>query len=426
METTIKMEEKNASSSSIQGLQSPNQEELEEDFNDRSSISNRCLTTEERDKYTEQFTNDITDKYTERFLSPSQMDEEEEDSIQPDLIYPRQMEDDDKYNLSLGQQNEHEQLLSLYEAVKEEGYAIPPTSSFEENSKICQVYICSEDGCNSRFSKRAYLEQHMCIHTSERPFVCANEGCNKTYKRKDHLNRHAKYCPLSPDGGLPPVICTVEGCDRTFINDTNLRKHIQVYHENKKKKIQSLIAEYSDVVKSDKYLNNDELEGGEKTQPEIDLSSKTPFGCPHPGCGMSFRWMNRLRRHLKVHEGYTCPECDEKFEKWPQLVKHKTAAHKEPQKCPICERTFAQGQWLKRHMKVHSDVREMYLCPYEDCKRCYSEKRNLDAHIRSYHDKQRFYCVFEDCGRSFAFKHKMLEHLKIHCNITEPMSEDAL
>lgn len=402
------MEEESSSSFSVEGSPNPNQE-VEDDCVDRASTSSPYQGTEEIEEYPEQYP------------SPNQLNKDEEPSFQ-------ETEKNDYHHLYLynyqGTENDgHEPLLSLYQAVKQEGYVIPPTSTIEENNKMGQVYICSEDGCNSRFSKRAYLEQHMCIHTSDRPFVCANEGCNKTYKRKDHLNRHTKYCPLSPGGGLPPVVCTVEGCERTFISNTNLRKHIQVYHENKKKKIQSLLAEYTDVIKSDTF-QNDELKG-EKPRPEFDLSSKTPFGCPHPGCGMSFRWMNRLRRHMKVHEGYTCPECGEKFEKWPQLVKHKTAAHKEPQRCPICQRTFAQGQWLKRHMKVHSDVREMYLCPYEDCRRCYSEKRNLDAHIRSYHDKQRFYCVFEDCGRSFAFKHKMLEHLKIHCNITEPVLEEA-
>lgn len=65
-------------------------------------------------------------------------------------------------------------------------------------------------------------------------------------------------------------------------------------------------------------------------------------------------------------------------------------------------------------MKIHSEEREVFECPREGCVRYYSEKRNLDAHIRSYHDGRRFPCMHETCKQTFAFKHKMLEHLKSH------------
>lgn len=267
-----------------------------------------------------------------------------------------------------------------------------------------QVFICSEEGCNSRFSKRSYLEQHMCIHTSERPFVCPNENCNKSYKRKDHLNRHTKQCPSSHPGEIALFPCAVEGSEQKLLNSDCLSKQIRTLHLTKKRTFPCPIDGCSQIFKKHQELKAH----------EFDHTQKNPFECPHPGCEMSFRWMNRLKRHMKIHKGYSCPECEEKFEKWTLLLKHKTSAHQVQQICAVCKKTFSHRHRLKVHMKIHSEEREVFECPREGCVRYYSEKRNLDAHIRSYHDGRRFPCMHETCKQTFAFKHKMLEHLKSH------------
>ena len=274
--------------------------------------------------------------------------------------------------------------------------------SSKENPK--QVFICSEKGCNSRFSKKSYLEQHMCIHTSERPFVCPNKDCKKSYKRKDHLNRHAKLCPSLLLNESTVFPCTVEGCEHKSQSSDCLRKHIRSSHVTKKKTFPCLFEGCSETFKKHQELRAH----------KFDHTQKNPFECPHPGCEMSFRWPNRLKRHMKIHDGYKCPECEETFEKWTLLLKHKSSAHQMQQTCPICKKIFSHRHRLKIHMKIHSEDREVYECPREGCGRYYSEKRNLDAHIRSYHEGQRFACTHESCDRTFAFKHKMHEHLKSH------------
>ena len=73
-------------------------------------------------------------------------------------------------------------------------------------------------------------------------------------------------------------------------------------------------------------------------------------------------------------------------------------------KCPVCSKCFAQKQWLKEHSLVHSEKRPVFDCPYSDCQREYLSQRNLNAHIKSYHDKHRFECEESGCGRTFATK----------------------
>ena len=74
--------------------------------------------------------------------------------------------------------------------------------------------------------------------------------------------------------------------------------------------------------------------------------------------------------------------------------------------CPSCGKKFSQKQWLKEHSQVHSEERPVFECPHDQCQREYLSQRNLNAHIKSYHNKQRFTCEEPGCGRTFATKVK--------------------
>ena len=52
----------------------------------------------------------------------------------------------------------------------------------------------------------------------------------------------------------------------------------------------------------------------------------------------------------------------------------------------------------------------MFECPHAQCKREYLSQRNLNAHLKSYHDKQRFPCEEPGCGRTFATKVRCFCH----------------
>ncbi|KAH8105592.1 hypothetical protein DFH11DRAFT_1482804, partial [Phellopilus nigrolimitatus] len=51
-------------------------------------------------------------------------------------------------------------------------------------------FVCTEPGCGSIFTRRAYLRSHLRSHTEERPYVCEWPGCNKGFARKHDCKRH--------------------------------------------------------------------------------------------------------------------------------------------------------------------------------------------------------------------------------------------
>ncbi|XP_036371090.1 zinc finger protein ZXDC isoform X2 [Octopus sinensis] len=278
-------------------------------------------------------------------------------------------------------------------------------SSSNQNTRT--TYVCSVGGCSKIFSKKLYLDQHIRQHTGERPFHCANEGCGKTYSRKDHLNRHLKWCSASQSAGSRErLTCSENGCSKTFQNLQNLRVHVRNVHEQSKN-YKCPVEGCGKVFKKHHGLK----------QHEFEHSGVNPFSCMLSSCKKSFRVFSHFKRHMKVHDGYKCEHCAETFEKWTQLIKHRSTHHRPLQKCPHCDKVFASKLCLKKHIKVHSETREVFICSRDGCGRYYTMKRNLVAHMKSYHDGRRFPCSNEGCSRSFPFKHKMLEHMKSHSRV---------
>ena len=56
-------------------------------------------------------------------------------------------------------------------------------------------YTCEWEGCarmQKPFSKRHKIQNHIRIHTGERPFACPIADCGKKFSRQDGLNTHIK------------------------------------------------------------------------------------------------------------------------------------------------------------------------------------------------------------------------------------------
>ncbi|XP_052282201.1 transcription factor IIIA-like [Dreissena polymorpha] len=262
-------------------------------------------------------------------------------------------------------------------------------------------FTCSE--CNKTFKKRSRLEIHSRSHTGERPYVCDFEGCNNSYKRVDHLRRH-EYTTHKPQNAVD-IRCEESDCEAQFSSWDNLNKHIKRCHE--KQVYTCHIAGCKAEFRKHRLLKEHKLEVH---------SQGAKYLCQEPGCGKSFSLGHQYRRHMKTHEGYICSECNEKFDKWSLLLKHRKRQHLKScvHRCDKCQKSFAQKQWLTQHMVVHEAFRTVVVCPYENCNREYLDQRNLNAHVRSYHEGKKFSCDHDGCNRSFATKQKLQLHQNIH------------
>ena len=76
--------------------------------------------------------------------------------------------------------------------------------------------------CGKTFSRKTTLDNHMTLHTSERPHKCPHPSCNQDFTTKssltDHLNLHPDHKPFP---------CTI--CHKSFNRKSYLKSHMNLH-----------------------------------------------------------------------------------------------------------------------------------------------------------------------------------------------------
>ena len=109
-----------------------------------------------------------------------------------------------------------------------------------------------------------------------------------------------------------------------------------------------------------------------------------------------------------------CDLCDKTFEKWSLLRTHKARDHLKSLKCQACSKELPSQRALKSHLSnEHSEERSVFVCPKKMCNRLYFYEKNLQHHIKTYHDGKRLPCTFEGCHEKFVSRGTRKRHLKL-------------
>lgn len=106
---------------------------------------------------------------------------------------------------------------------------------------------------------------------------------------------------------------------------------------------------------------------------ESSSQKKSSFRCTKPGCEKKFNKEDRLKAHIRMHEG------------------------KKPEVCPICGMELKTLRILKRHIETHNTERN-HKCSY--CDKAFKTKAQLEVHERYIHRKERAF-ICNQCGAVF-------------------------
>lgn len=83
---------------------------------------------------------------------------------------------------------------------------------------------------------------------------------------------------------------------------------------------------------------------------------------------------------------WPCEDCGALFSTKPEIVQHKTQAHKEPfSTCPNCGRLFTSKAAMLDHKDLSHNDSENFQCP--DCSRSFKSESSFLYHSRSVHNK---------------------------------------
>ncbi|CAH0757579.1 unnamed protein product [Diatraea saccharalis] len=229
-----------------------------------------------------------------------------------------------------------------------------------EHKQECEV-------CGKKFLYKSLMEQHLRVHTGEKPHKC--DVCGKAFNTTFSLTTH-KYI----HNNEKPFKCSF--CDHACRDSSSLRKHQSVH---------------------------------------LGISKKYP--CQE--CSNRYDTKARLQDHIKrAHRGIeppkvTCNICGSIYKNKWTLMTHIRAIHDKSKACVcgICGKHLSNSSNLRSHMTSHLDIRP-YKCFFPGCTIKFKDKYALKKHTRIHYPEQQVYC--NECGRGFARKHRLVKHLAQH------------
>uniref|UniRef100_A0A3B4U300 Zinc finger and BTB domain containing 41 n=1 Tax=Seriola dumerili TaxID=41447 RepID=A0A3B4U300_SERDU len=251
--------------------------------------------------------------------------------------------------------------------------------------------------CLKTFNRRPHLQEHMILHTQDRPFKCS--FCDEYFKsRFARLKHQEKY-------HLGPFPCEI--CGRQFNDSGNRKRHIECTHGGKRKWTCFVCGKSV----RERY-HRDILDGGSV--------GEKPHLCSI--CGQSFRHGSSYRLHLRVHHDdkrYECDECGKTFIRHDHLTKHqKIHSGEKAHQCEECGKCFRRHDHLTVHYKsVHlgEKVRQKYKTAVHQCEVCKKEfkgKSSLEMHFRTHSGEKPHRCP--ECHQTFRIKKTLTKHMVIH------------
>ena len=180
--------------------------------------------------------------------------------------------------------------------------------------------------------------------------------------------------------------------------------------------------EISTHVSPSSPMSNDIIplkEENETKSGEIFLENKCEL------CGKILSCKKNLKKHLKLHSNvrnYKCKVCNKSYKRSDHLRRHMITHDPNPNyfECEFCLKRFSLNYHLTSHLQnVHKQKKlKVYKCP--DCDKYFTKKSKLFLHQKDFHNFvfDKIPCYYPYCNKSYISEQKLNDHIKkFHLNL---------
>lgn len=311
------------------------------------------------------------------------------------------------------------------------------------------IFQCSH--CEFTSTTKENMDEHMKSHPSSK---WGKRKCPKCIRFIDpaDFEDHEKLCTGKPE----PIVCPE--CQKEFRFKAMFESHMKSHQAPKQPKPPKAPSTGSTGAKKchkcGRRYSREDLE----THSRGCDGTPVPFVCPE--CKKEFRFMAKLRNHMKIHlkhedMEFQCDICDYKTPFFGYLEKHMGAMHdktrektvacpdcqklfytnsnmqnhvkyscitRDPHSCDVCGKTVKSLDALRRHKVSHEDDKNV-VCDADNCSMAFKTKRHLTYHKKNVHGEgiKKFKCPQEDCDEAFLKKSQMTRHLSVHTGQYSPL-----
>ncbi|KAM5538163.1 hypothetical protein V8D89_008050 [Ganoderma adspersum] len=256
-------------------------------------------------------------------------------------------------------------------------------------------FACSEQGCGKRFWTSQHLTVHTELHRGEKPFKCTEERCDSVFSKHHQLREH--ICTVHSPPGTKPYRCEHLGCTKSFATNQKLTAHSKTHDDKRYTCVHSscLSPEGTDPTY---YPTWSAL--------QHHIRTVHPPTCPYASCNdKTFSQQKGLRAHLKIH-----------------------AQRDQEDNIDDAPGSESAGEGERpRKRRRGGEVGRDWICDVDGCDKDFKSKKALTTHHNIAHLGRRdFVCPHEHCKRAFGYKHLLQRHLaKLHAPLDASPDHDA-